>query len=137
MRIRRTIAVLGVVAAALASLVAPGVLFADDAPTVIDIQIAPSTINLGYEGKSVTVHADLAYAVASKFDWELNGVASYFTFADDCGDLVAKFHVGEIAKVVELGDVTMTLTGEDGSVVIYEGTDDVRVIDQTPTMKNR
>ena len=146
MRNRRTIAVLGVVAAALASLVAPGVLFADG-PTEMDIQIAPSTLNVGYEGNCVTVHTDLTYTAAlqADFEWRLEGVLAYSVFPDDCGNLVAKFHVGEIATAIadDIGDVTrsttitMTLTGEQADIVAYEGSDDVRVIDMVPVMKNR
>ena len=130
MRIRRTIAVLGVVAAALASLVAPGVLFADDAPTVIDIQIAPSTLNLSYEGECVTVHADIPFAQVSSLNWCLNGVPAYLIKADACGDLVAKFDVDAIAAGLEPSNVVMTRTGEEGTSNAYIGTDEVRVIDK-------
>ena len=143
MRSRRTIAVLGVVAAALASLAAPGVLFADEGTTIeLEIQIAPSTLNLSYEGKCVTVHTNLTYTseLEDDFDWCLEGVAAYAVFPDDCGDLVAKFHVDEIAIAIEddIGDVTgpttvtMTLTGDEKEGdVAYEGSDEVRVIDVT------
>ncbi len=143
MKSRRTIAVLGVVAAALTSLVAPGVLLADK-PTEMDIQIAPSTLNLSYEGNCVTVHTDLTYTAALEADfvWSLNGAPSYAVFPDDCGDLVAKFHVEDIAAVVgEVAGpttVTMTLTGDEKEGdVAYEGSDEVRVIDIVPVMKNR
>ena len=137
MRIRRTIAVLGVVAAALASLVAPGVLFADEGD--LDIQVAPSTLNLSYQGDWVTVHTDLAYADGHDLVWDLNGAEANHTYSDACGNLVVKFKVGAIAAVVEASpiQVTMTLTGEDDTGVVYEGSDDVRVIDIAPLMKNR
>ncbi len=115
----------------------PGVALADDPiPTEIDITVAPSTLNLSYQGPCVTVHTNLAYTteLEANYVWTLQGVESYAVFPDDCGDLVAKFDVDDIAtdlgRLTEPTAVTMTLTGV-GNEVSYAGSDEVRVIDVT------
>ena len=110
----------------------PGVALADGEAEEIDITVAPSTLNLSYQGDWVTVHTDLAYTDGCDLAWFLNTVTATFIYSDSRGDLVAKFEVGAIATtigdVTEPTTVTMTLRGENEGVV-YEGSDVVRVID--------
>jgi len=117
----------------------PGVALADDAVvSPIDITVAPSTLNLSHEGDTVTVHTNLAYTTALKtdFKWSLNGAPSYSVFSDDCGDLVAKFDVDDLT-VITGREVTMTLTGQTDNSVVYEGSDEIRVINVTGPKKGK
>ncbi|MBN1856482.1 MAG: hypothetical protein JW846_05945 [Dehalococcoidia bacterium] len=121
----------------------PGVALADDTVvSPIDITVAPSTLNLSYQGPCVTVHTNLTYtsALETDFAWSLNGAPSYSVFPDDCGDLVAKFHVEDIAAVFgDISgptDVTLTLTGA-GEAMTYAGSDDIRIINVTGPKNGR
>ena len=74
-----------------AMLVCSGAVLAED-PVVIDIQVSPNVINIQAPVPSVTVHADIKLSlVAVKDGVTLNGVSASSIFADDCGNLVAKF----------------------------------------------
>ena len=129
MKTSRTGRLIGLVPGLIVLMSVPGVALAAD-ETPIDITVAPSTLNLSYQGPCVTVHTNLAYTdeVEDNFDWCLNGVDATCIYSDSRGYLVAKFDVATIAAVVAPGDVTMTLTGENG-IIAYEGRDEVRVID--------
>ncbi|MFC2009087.1 hypothetical protein ACFLUT_03435 [Chloroflexota bacterium] len=129
MKIPKRRLTIALIAAMAIAVLVPMTALAEEAET-IDIVVAPSTINLNYQGPCVTVHTDLAFSESGGYVWYLDGVEAYDTFADDCGDLVAKFDSDAVMAVLEASDepVTLTLTGQDGDVVIYQGTDDVRVI---------
>ena len=98
----------------------------------VPIVVSPSTINLQWKGQCITVHADIPYSevVSSSVTLKtLNGsISATATFPDDRGDLVAKFSVEDVRRIVELGMVPLTLAGDtrDGT---FSGTDTVRVID--------
>ena len=142
MKTSRAGRLIGLVAALIVLVSVPGVALADDAVvSPIDITVAPSTLNLSYQGPCVTVHTNLDYtsALNTEFKWSLNDAAAYSVFPDDCGDLVAKFHVEDIAAALEdkAGPhVTMTLTGV-GETMTYAGSDDIRVINVTGPKKGK
>ncbi|MHB8864592.1 MAG: hypothetical protein ACYC6N_19475 [Pirellulaceae bacterium] len=104
-----------------------GVLAGDD----VNIQVSPNVINLKAPVPSVTIHAD------TPFSWVAggvtrNGVSASSIFADDCGNLVAKFPAEDIEAGIDDDDigtnVEMTLVGNlkyDGTFV---ETDFVKVI---------
>jgi len=97
----------------------------------IAIQVSPSTINLAYQGTRVTVHADIPYgAVLPDSVVTLNGIAATSTFADDCGDLVAKFDVDAVKRIIAPPSADLTLEGIDRTGERFSGTDTVRVIDR-------
>ncbi len=130
MKTSRAGRLIGLVAALMVLVSIPGVALAEDGTEAIDITVAPATLNLSYQGDWVTVHTSLAYTVELEddFAWCLNGVDATSIYSDSRGYLVAKFDVAAIAAVVAPGDVTMTLTGENG-IVAFVGSDMVRVID--------
>lgn len=100
---------------------------ADEAQAV-EIQIAPSTLLLNAsQGGSVTVHADIPYSIVDGSSVKLDGIAATATFADDCGDLVAKFKETEVKAGLSLGRVTLTLTGLTTDGTPFRGSDVVRV----------
>jgi hypothetical protein len=81
---------------------------------VVAIQISPRTLIIGAPVPSVTVHADIPFALVAGDTVELNGIPATATFADDRGDLVAKFPFTEIESLAtEAGgsDLTLLLTG--------------------------
>jgi hypothetical protein len=94
----------------------------------IAIQIAPSTLLLNAsQGGSVTVHADIPYSEVDSTSVKLDGIAATATFADDCGDLVAKFKETEVEAGLSVGRVTLTLTGLTTDGTPFRGADTVRV----------
>ncbi len=59
----------------------------------------------------------------------LDGIEAKATFADNRGDLVAKFVVGDVRAIVKPGTAELTLYGTTKDGVSFFGTDEVRVID--------
>ena len=98
----------------------------------IDIVISPSTVNLDMKGVWVTVHADIPYSlVGHDVLVTLNAVPVKSTFADNRGDLVAKFPVGDVAAILTeyVGEeVELTLSGTAADGTEFYGTDTIRVI---------
>lgn len=96
----------------------------------VPIVIAPSTINLQAGGTWVTVHAEIAYSAVNAATVTLDGIPVKTTFADNRGELVAKFLVGDVRGIVKPGttpQLTLSGTTDDGDT--FSGTDMVRVID--------
>lgn len=95
----------------------------------VPIVIAPSTINLQAGGTWVTVHAEIAYSSVIGASVTLDGILVKTTFADNRGELVAKFLVGDVRGIVE-PDTTpqLTLSGTTRDGDTFSGTDTVRVI---------
>ena len=99
------------------------------------IQVAPQTIILGRTANSgnvwVTIHADIDFSSAYVVSVEIEGnsgqtIDAEFTFADNRGDLVAKFSYDDVAYLLGPGDATLTLQVEDDGNT-YTGSDDIRV----------
>jgi hypothetical protein len=105
----------------------------------IGIQCSPSTIVLRAirSGDCLTVHADIPYSLVVKGSVELQApyglLKPYSTFADDCGNLVAKFTMSELKPLLGVGVNSLDLSGEavapqDPEVIVgFTGTDSVRV----------
>lgn len=92
------------------------------------IAVSPSTLVMGSQGVWVTVHADIPYRIVDTASVTLNGVPVTATFADNQGELVAKFQIDAIKGTVsspsaEVELVASTLDGEE-----FIGTDTIRVI---------
>jgi hypothetical protein len=96
----------------------------------VEIMVSPSMIVLKEEGNWVTVHAVLPYSSVEPETVALNGVPAALTFADDCGDLVAKFELEDICAIVAPPEATLTLTGVTTGGEIFEGIDTVRVMEK-------
>mgnify|MGYP002641938156 CR=1 FL=1 len=107
------VAVCGLLAIGLASnVMANGKLAGGDADIIM---VSPQMIVLA-KVASVTVHTKIPYnlvdtgTIDEPNTVELNGVVASSTWADDCGDLVARFDVADLALTADK-DVTLTLTG--------------------------
>lgn len=103
----------------------------------IEITVSPNVINIQSEATVVTVHTDIAYGAVAGATVELNGIAIAWSKADARGNFVAKFVAEEVKDLVkdgqlDLGTVTLTLTGETRLGVTFSGSDDVEIIDVIP-----
>jgi len=95
----------------------------------VPIVVSPSTINLESQGTWVTVHAEIPFSdVDRTASVTLDGIVAVSIFADDCGDLVAKFAIADVRASVDVGTVTLTLCGTTTDGSSFSGTDTVRVI---------
>ncbi len=118
---------LSICAIGLASGLFVGPVDAEDLP--VPIVIAPSTINLALdEGVWVTVHAEIPYSIVDGAMVTLDGIAVKATFADNRGDLVAKFVVGDVKKILKVGTAQLTLSGVTKVGATFSGTDTIKVI---------
>ena len=101
----------------------------------IEIDVSPNVLNIQSESAIVTVHTDIAYNLVTGASVFLNGVAIDWWKSDDRGNFVAKFVSDEI-KTLEgliIGDYnTLTLIGFTTSEEVFEGTQDIMVIDNIP-----
>ncbi|NOR47200.1 MAG: hypothetical protein GQ533_04030, partial [Methanosarcinaceae archaeon] len=115
----------------LSSMAYIGIAFAEtEQETIdIDIKIAPATLNLEFKGPWITIHTDIPYNEVNSDTIELNGIPVFSTFADDRGNLVAKFKSADVKAIVVPSEATLTLTGETDVGGSFEGSDTIRVID--------
>ena len=101
----------------------------------IEIDVSPNVLNIQSQSTVVTVHTDIAYSLVVGASVFLNGVAIDWWKSDDRGNFVAKFVSDEI-KTLEgliIGDYnTLTLIGFTTSEEVFEGTQDIMVIDNIP-----
>lgn len=98
------------------------------ADLTVPIVISPSTINLESAGTWVTVHAEIPYSQVASASVTLDGIPVKVTFADNRGDLVAKFAVGDVRGIVQPGPAELTLSGLTRDGGTFAGTDMVKVI---------
>ena len=115
----------------LSSMAYIGIAFADEDTIDIKIKIAPATLNLEFKGPWITVHTDIDYNTVDTTTLELNGISAVSTFADDRGNLVAKFKSADVKDLdfVAPSEATLTLTGETNGGISFTGSDTIRVID--------
>jgi hypothetical protein len=100
-------------------------------PLPISINANPNTLNLKSGGKenSVTVFTNFPYSLINSESLTLNNVSATRTFADDNGNLVAKFDRQTIiATGIAPPQATMILRGLDTSGVPIIGSDTIKVI---------
>jgi len=94
----------------------------------IAIQASPSVLVLGQQGNWMTIHADIAFAAVDSGSVVLTvapggaEVTPNATFADDRGDLVAKFALEALKKLVDPPSATLTLAGTSDGVPFYGST---------------
>lgn len=96
-------------------------------PVHIQIQVSPQTLVLGLQGEWVTVHADIPLRTVASTSIKLNGITASSVFADDRGDLVAKFHQSEIENIVAPPQAVLTLTGNLITGEALSGSDTIAV----------
>jgi hypothetical protein len=119
---------LGATVAVLALFLSP--LRATDPSLSIPIKCSPATVILDAirSGDCLTVHADIKFRdVDTTRPVTLNGVEAYATFADNHGDLVAKFTRTDLADLLAPPTTSLTLVGSTVGGVAFAGTDSVRV----------
>ena len=88
------------------------------------MMVSPQMIVLA-KVTAVTVHTNIPEASVADGTVTLNGVAPLDVWADDCGDLVARFAVADLGLVP--GEVTLTLSGDYAAGGTFTATDLVRV----------
>ena len=91
------------------------------------ISVAPATIALGGPVEAITVHTNLSFDSVGSVD--LNGVEPIDVWADDRGDLAARFLLDDLLEVIEIKppDVTLTLTNVVDGTTTFEASDTVKV----------
>src|SRR5690554_2609187 len=102
-------------------------------PLVIEIQVAPATLNLGNQGTWVTVHTDIAYADVTAASVTLNGVAIDWSKSDNQGNFVAKFIIRDVKNLpLKIGEYnTLILCGLTTNGEAFSGSAEVKVVDVT------
>lgn len=95
----------------------------------VNIMVSPNVLALTSRTTAdLTVHADVKWALVDAASVTLNGLPALSVFADDCGDLVAKFD-RDAVKALANGspEITLTLTAVlmDGTEIV--GSDTIRV----------
>ena len=101
----------------------------------VDIVVSPSTINIDLKGVWVTVHADIPFCFVDGASVTLNDIPVKATFADNRGDLVAKFVVGAVidilvdkdGKIID-ANPELELCGVLKDGTSFSGSDTIRVI---------
>ena len=93
------------------------------------IDVAPSILNLTNAGQWVTVHTDIPYSILAGASITLNGVEINWSKADNQGNFVAKFVIGDIKNLpLKINDYnTLTLICYTSNCV-YSGSQDIKVI---------
>lgn len=92
------------------------------------IVVSPSTLVMGSQGVWVTVHADIPYSIVDGATVTLNGVEVSATFADNQGELVAKFQIDAIKGTVSPPSATVELVAYTYAGERFAATDTIRVI---------
>ena len=107
----------------------------------VPIMVSPNVINLDSEGTWVTVHAEIPYSTVVGLSVQLNGIEVEYTKADNRGELVAKFVLGDVKDYLvdtlepALGEIKLTLVGMTTSGDTFSGTDIIDVINPTSSRK--
>lgn len=79
--------------------------------TTIPIDVAPNVIYLESEGVWVTVHAEIPYSAVDGLTITLNGIPVIYTKADNRGELVAKFDIGDVKAILDAPSADLCLYG--------------------------
>lgn len=112
---------------ALALLAAVAIALASEVQ-IVSLQVAPATLQIGVaQGGRVTAHVGIPFSQVDCGSVTMNGVAATACFADDRGDLVAKFPEAAIEATVAPPSGVMTLTGATKTGVPFAGTAAVSV----------
>ena len=101
--------------------------YSEDVVRTVTIRVAPGTIAINSKGTWVTVHAGIPYTVVDASTVELNGISARFCFADDRGNLVAKFTLADIKEIVAPPTAILTLSGATKDGEPFSGSDTVKV----------
>ncbi len=106
----------------------------------MNIVVSPSVININAQGNYVTVHTSIPYvegaaATLHNVDYEPGtSIAAFSIYPDDCGDLVAKFHLNDVVSTlladaaenpIQVLGLTVTVSDDED----WYGIDTVKVVD--------
>ncbi len=96
----------------------------------LSIKVSPQTINLASQadGDWVTVHTDIPYVYVDTATVALGGLPAASTYADDRGNLVAKFSLPAVRAIVAPPATELTLTGLTDDGLSFAGSDVVKVL---------
>ena len=95
----------------------------------LEIDVAPQVLQLNAQGTWLTIHTNLPLAEADAGTVLLDGsLAPSQVFADDCGNLVAKFPMTDVKPYVTDDQHTFTLSVDTtaGTTLVAEDTVTVR-----------
>lgn len=104
----------------------------------IEIQVAPSTLNIQSCGEVVTVHTSIAFSSVVAGSVTLNNLPIDWWKADNQGNFVAKFEMSEVKALAETGELQvpgeneLTLEGETTDGAFFTGTQSISVINVEP-----
>ncbi len=113
-----------VAVAALALVMQAGI--AEDVQSVVAV-VSPSTIVIGVPGQDVTVHVELALSAVDASSVRLSGLVPLGVFADNRGELVAKFSRQAVEAIVAPPSAILELTGAKKDGGLFAGSDEVVV----------
>lgn len=79
----------------------------------LSIKLSPQTVNFGSKTlvALLTVHTDILYSCVDVGSLALSGIPVRYAFADDRGNLVAKFSMEAVMAIVSPPSAELTLTG--------------------------
>jgi hypothetical protein len=94
---------------------------------VIGIKVSPHIIAMRSNAEWITVHTTLRYSLAETSTIALNEIPVVSAFADDRGNLVAKFRMADVRAIVAPPSATLTLTGMTRDSEPFTGSETVEV----------
>lgn len=94
----------------------------------LGVAVSPQMLILGMDqGGAVTVHTAIKYPQVDAGSVTLNGLAAESTWADSCGNLVARFSESAVEAMVAPPSAVLTLEGITVDGTPFAGSDTVRV----------
>lgn len=108
---------------------------ASHADIPVEIDVAPNVINLGSSSTWVTVHTDITFSLVNVGTVVLSVEESDITedecFADERGNLVAKFPMSDVKEILNAGMITFKLSGYTTGNSYFCGVQIIRVFDNS------
>ena len=117
---------------------APMQSYGDDNIIIIEIEVAPKTLNIENEGQWTTVHTDIAYGAVVGASVSLNEIPISWSKSDNQGNFVAKFVMDEVKTLVDAefltvgGENLLILEGYMQEGTKFIGSTTITVIDGEP-----
>ncbi len=96
------------------------------------IKVSPNNLAISSMGTKVTIHSNIPAGSVNVSTLELTvdgegPLKPSATFADDRGNLVAKFNMNDVKSLVSVGRVAFTMTGDYFAGGDFTATDVIRV----------
>ena len=89
---------------------------------------SPASIMPDSETPYMTIHTDIMLFAVARDTLELSGIPASSVFADNHGNLVAKFRMEDVKGIVSPPRTTLVLTGLTIEGEPFEGADTVAVV---------